>query len=42
MAEQQSTYWQQDDKSTMAKLFMTIGAFAGIMAVVAIVVGIIL
>ncbi len=35
MAEQQS-YWQQGDKSTMAKVFIMVGAFAAVMAVVAI------
>lgn len=32
-------YWQQDDKVVMGKILLTIGAFAGIMTVVAIVIG---
>lgn len=35
MAEQQ-TFWQQEDKSTMGKVFLMVGAFAVLMALVAV------
>ena len=35
MAEQQS-YWQEDDKSTIGKVFLMVAVFAGVMAAVAI------
>lgn len=41
MAEQQN-YWQQDDKSTMAKVFLMVGVFAAVMTCVAIGIGFIL
>lgn len=41
-ATEQQTFWQQDDKSVMGKIFLTIGAFAGVMVITAIVIGAIL
>jgi hypothetical protein len=41
MAEQ-ATFWQQDDKATIGKVFLMVGVFAAVMVVVAIIVGIIL
>lgn len=35
MAEQQ-TYWQQEDKSTIGKVFLMVGVFAVVMAAVAV------
>lgn len=35
MAEQQ-TYWQEEDKSTIVKIFLMVGAFAVLMTLVAI------
>lgn len=43
MANQQhSTYWQADDKAVISKVFLVLGAFAVIMTVVAIGIGIVL
>ena len=39
---EQETYWQQEDKSTIGKVFLMVGVFAVVMAVVAVVVGFIL
>lgn len=39
---EQSNYWQQDDKAVMGKIFITIGAFAAIMIVVAVAIGLVL
>ena len=34
--EQNSSYWQQDDKSVMGKVFLVLGIFAAVMACVAV------
>jgi hypothetical protein len=39
---QQETYWQQEDKSTIGKVFLMVGVFAVIMALVAVGVSIVL
>jgi hypothetical protein len=39
---EQETYWQQEDRSTIGKVFLMVGVFAVVMAVVAVVVGFIL
>jgi hypothetical protein len=41
MADMQ-TYWQADDKSIMAKIFIMVGMFAAVMTAVAFGIGIIL
>jgi len=33
---QQETYWQQEDKSTIGKVFLMVGVFAVVMALVAV------
>ena len=35
-SENNTNYWQQDDKSVIGKVFLMVGAFAAIMAIVAI------
>jgi hypothetical protein len=41
MAEQQ-TFWQEEDKSTIGKVFLMVGVFAVIMVLVAVGVGFVL
>ena len=39
---QQETYWQQEDKSTIGKVFLMVGVFAVVMALTAVGVSIVL
>lgn len=37
-SSEQNTYWQADDKSIIGKVFLMVGVFAVVMAIVAVVV----